>query len=132
MQILLFGPPGAGKGTQAELLVRHYGLAHISTGIIIREAISTGSFFGNEAKKYVNEGRLLPFHLIREVAAKAISEKGFKNFILDGFPRTVEQAKWLSAYVKRHNTTIDAVISILVYDDVIVERLFKRHVNRIT
>ncbi len=123
MNIILMGPPGAGKGTQAKILVEEYGLKHISTGDILREAVKKGTPLGIKAKEYMDKGELVPddvmVGLIREVLPK-------DNFILDGFPRTLPQAEALERMLKEEGIKIDAVIFFDVDDDVIVERLSGR------
>lgn len=132
MRIVLFGPPGAGKGTQAEMLVKHYGVRHISTGQIIRAAMAAGTPIGQEAKKYVNEGRLLPDDLVRQLAEKAIGESDYHAFVLDGFPRNVRQAEWLEKFLQQHEKPIQVVLSIQLPDEEIVERLSQRRIHKIT
>ena len=99
MRIALFGPPGAGKGTQAQRLVERHGLIHISTGEIIRAAIKADSPLGQEVKKYANVGKLVPDAVVRKLAEQAIADAGYDAFILDGYPRTVQQAKWLTEFL---------------------------------
>ena len=132
MRIVLFGPPGAGKGTQAELLVERHGLKHISTGAILREAMQAGTLVGNEAKAFVKAGQLVPGRLVRQLAEDAIADGGYDNFVLDGYPRTVEQAEWLTAFLDAHEAPLQAVISIRVPSEAIIDRLSKRRVHRET
>lgn len=132
MRIVFFGPPGVGKGTQARLLVDKHGLAHISTGDLIREAIRANHPVGLEAKGYVDAGRLAPDHLVRRLAEDAIAEHDFDRFILDGYPRTVRQAEWLSTFLRDNDALLHAVISLQVPDDNIVRRLSQRRVHKVT
>lgn len=132
MRIALFGPPGVGKGTQTRLLSTRRGLTQISTGIILRNAIRNETPVGTEAREYMNEGRLVPGRLIRTLAEEAIADTGFNNFILDGYPRTIEQAQWLTEFLDGHGCPMSAVISLKVPQSVIVERLSKRRVNKAT
>ncbi len=132
MRIVLFGPPGVGKGTQARLLHERRGLEHISTGILLRRAMREGTPLGKEAMAYVNEGKLVPGHLVRKLAEDAIAEHGYDDFVLDGYPRTIEQAEWLQAFLEEHGRPLQAVLSLQVPDEVIVDRLSKRRVNRET
>jgi adenylate kinase len=132
MRVLMFGPPGAGKGTQANLLVRRFQLKHISTGNILRQVIDEGSDTGAIAKKYMDKGKLVPNELIRDLAEEAIAEANYDRFILDGYPRTVEQAKWLSEFLERHEFDLDVIVSLKVPDEVIVGRLSQRRVNKLT
>ncbi|MFQ5570161.1 MAG: adenylate kinase [Rhodothermales bacterium] len=132
MRIALFGPPGAGKGTQAKLLIERKGLRHISTGHIIREAMKAETPVGLEAKKYYDAGQLVPDTVVRKLAEEAIAEHGYDRFILDGYPRTVQQAEWLTEFLERHQKPLDAVISFVLSDEVIVDRLSKRRVHKET
>ncbi len=129
MRIVLFGPPGAGKGTQAAKLVEEYGLAHVSTGVMIRDAIKDESPLGLEAQGYVTKGELVPGRLIRRMVEDIIQQADFDGYILDGYPRTIEQAEWLTEYLESNDAAIDAVISIKVDPETIVERLSRRRVN---
>jgi adenylate kinase len=132
MRIALFGPPGVGKGSQAQLLHEKCGLAHISTGVILRQAIRAESEVGRRARSYVESGKLVPGYIVRDVADAAISENGFDNFVLDGYPRTIEQADWLSTFLSAHNAELDAVVSLCVPDADIVDRISKRRINILT
>lgn len=132
MRLVFFGPPGIGKGTQATLLAKRHGLAHTSTGNILREAIRTGTPIGAEAAQYVREGRLVPDPIVRELAEEAIAAHDFDDFILDGYPRTLVQACWLTEFLEKNQAPLDAVISLQVPTDVIIDRLSKRRVNRLT
>jgi len=132
MRIALFGPPGAGKGTQARLLVEKYGLCHISTGEIIRTAIKAGTPVGREAEQYVSKGKLVPDAVVRKLAEDKIAAQGYDNFILDGYPRTVQQAQWLTAFLGRQAAPLDAVLFFVLPEDVIVDRLSKRRIHKET
>ncbi len=132
MRVLIFGPPGAGKGTQASLLVKRYNLSHISTGNILREVIKAKTETGYIAKAYMDKGRLVPDDIIKQLAEKAIREAGYDRFILDGYPRTIDQAKWLRSFLDEHEITLDVIASLVVPDDVIVERLSRRRIHAIT
>ena len=132
MRIALFGPPGAGKGTQAQRLVERYGLAHVSTGEIIRAAITAETPVGLEAQKYVKNGQLVPDEVVRRLAEAALAALGCDDFILDGYPRTVQQAEWLTEFLQAHDHPLDAVIFFRLPDDLVVDRLSKRRVNKKT
>lgn len=125
MRIIFLGAPGAGKGTQADIVSQRLGIPTISTGAIIREAIKTGTEMGQKAKSYTESGALVPddvvIGIIQERLAKPDCAEGF---ILDGFPRTVPQAEALD----RMGITLDAIVSIEVDDEVIVERMSGRRV----
>lgn len=129
MRIVLFGPPGAGKGTQASRLVDAYNLEHISTGVMIRNAMQAETPLGIEARGYVNEGKLVPGRLVRKIVEDCIAGHGFDGYILDGYPRTIEQAQWLTEFLDENNAALHAVISIKVDSEAIVERLSRRRVN---
>jgi len=129
MRLIIFGPPGAGKGTQAELLEARRGLTQIATGDIIRSAIKNETPVGKEAKAYVEAGELVPDEVVRKLAENAIADEGYDDFVLDGYPRTTQQAEWLTSFLIEHDAPADAVLSIRVPDDVIVERLSRRRVH---
>ena len=132
MRISLFGPPGAGKGSQAQLLVKRWDLQHISTGNLLRQAIQNDTPIGQEAARYVKTGQLVPDDLVRTLAEEAIAEAGYNNFVLDGYPRTVQQATWLTDFLRRHAQPLDAVIFFRIPDEVIIDRLSKRRVHKDT
>lgn len=129
MRVILLGPPGAGKGTQAEKLVENLSVPHISTGDMFRKAIKDGTVLGAEAKSYMDQGKLVPdevtIGIVRERLAEADCENGF---LLDGFPRTVAQADALNEILTNLNTKLDAVINIVVLRDGLIERLTGRRV----
>lgn len=123
MNLILVGPPGAGKGTQGEILAEKLNIDTISTGAMLRAAIKNGTEVGMLAKKYIDEGKLVPDDVIIKVVKERLSEPDCaKGFILDGFPRTTAQAEALT----ESGVKIDKVLSIEVNDDVIVERLSAR------
>ena len=125
MNLILLGAPGAGKGTQAEVICNHLQIPAISTGNILREAISNGSEVGMKAKAFMDEGKLVPDAVVIEILKERISKDDCKNgFILDGFPRTVPQAEALDAM----GVVIDKVIDIEVADEKIMQRLSGRRV----
>ena len=123
MKIIMLGPPGAGKGTQAEFLSDKYGIPQISTGAIIRGVIASGSDEGKRIKELIDKGMLLPDETVVSMVKNRLAEPDCKNgFILDGFPRTIEQAKALD----KMGVKIDHVLSIELSDDEILERLSGR------
>ena len=129
MRLVIFGPPGAGKGTQAGLLESRRGLVQIATGDIIRSAIKNETPVGKEAKAYVEAGELVPDKVVRKLAENAIADEGYDDFVLDGYPRTTQQAEWLTDFLDKNDAPLDAVLSLTVPDEVIVERLSRRRVH---
>lgn len=111
------------------MLVEKRDVVHISTGILLRRAIREESDLGLKAREYVESGHLVPGALVRELANGALEKAEFDNFVLDGYPRTIEQANWLISDLEAHNKPMTAVISLVVSDDVIVDRLSKRRIN---
>jgi adenylate kinase len=128
VRITLIGPPGVGKGTQSKLLSERFGLLHLSSGDLLRHEISTGSETGVAAKKLIDQGQLVPDDMINRLITNEIDQKGakFNGFILDGFPRTVEQAKAIDSYLARTGTSLDAAVALIVDDEVVVQRLSGR------
>lgn len=129
MRLVLFGPPGAGKGTQAARLREALGLSIISTGYLIRSAIRQGSPLGLRVKELVQRGGLVPDETVRELATEAIVHQRFDNFILDGYPRTMQQAEWLEAFLEAYKSPLTAVLYLKVPDAVIVDRLSGRRMD---
>lgn len=132
MRLALFGPPGAGKGTQSLLLKDRFGLDVISTGNLIRQAIRTGTPLGRQVEAHVNAGGLVPDELVRDLANESIVAHTFDRFILDGYPRTTRQARWLTEFLDAYKAPLEAVIFLKVSDQAIVERLSNRRINRKT
>jgi len=132
MRLITFGPPGAGKGTQAGLLEERRGITQISTGDIFREAMSKETPLGKKAKSYVEAGELVPDELVRKLAEQAIADEGYDDFVLDGYPRTRQQAEWLTEFFEEHQTPLDLVLNMEVSDEVIVRRLSRRRVHEET
>ena len=125
MNLIMLGAPGAGKGTQAERISEKYGIPTISTGEILRNAISTGTELGKTAKSYMDAGQLVPNDIVIGIIRDFLKQDTCKNgFILDGFPRSIPQAEALDAM----GVKIDAVVSIEVADEKIVERMSGRRV----
>lgn len=131
MRIILIGPPGAGKGTQAEKIVERHGVAHISTGDILRANVKSGTELGIKAKGYMDSGKLVPDDLIVEMVESRLQEKDCeKGFLLDGFPRTVPQAEALDGLLDKLNLALDGVILLDVDDETVVKRLSGRRMCR--
>lgn len=132
MRLVLFGPPGAGKGTQARRLTDRLGLRQISTGDLFRAALRDETPLGLEAKRYMDEGRLVPDAVTNAMVEEALGAVGYDDFILDGFPRTLEQARWLLGHLDEQGRPLDAVLSLKVDPDAIVRRLSRRRTDRAT
>ncbi|MBR0597233.1 adenylate kinase [Sinanaerobacter chloroacetimidivorans] len=131
LRLILLGPPGAGKGTQAARIAQKYGIPHISTGDIFRKNIKEGTEFGKKAQEYMNKGELVPDNLVLEIAEARLIEEDCKNgFLLDGFPRTVYQAEQLDKFLQERNLTIDKVLDINVDKEILKTRLVGRRVCR--
>ena len=126
MRLILLGPPGAGKGTQAQFLTEHFQIPQISTGDMLRAAISAGTELGKQAKAFMDAGKLVTDEIIIGLVKERIAQDDCQNgFLLDGFPRTIAQADAL----KDNNIQIDAVIEIKVPDELIVQRLSGRRIH---
>lgn len=129
MRIIILGPPGAGKGTQAKLLSSHYGIPHISTGDIIREEIKRNTALGVKIRGYVERGELVPDEdVIEIVKEKILLGNCSGGFVLDGFPRTIIQAKALDHILSDMGLRIDAVINLVVSEEEIVRRISGRRI----
>jgi adenylate kinase len=130
-RVVLLGPPGAGKGTQAKLLEQKFFARQISTGDILRKAVAERTPLGEAAAEYINRGALVPDDVIVNLVAERLKEKDCKNgFILDGFPRTIPQAASLDALLKQRGISLTAVLSIRVPHQVIIQRLAGRRTCR--
>ncbi|PID81270.1 MAG: adenylate kinase [Clostridiales bacterium] len=129
MRLILLGPPGAGKGTQAKNIQEKYHIPHISTGDIFRENLKNGTPLGLKAKGYMEAGELVPDELVVEIVADRLKRDDCaKGFLLDGFPRTVFQAEALDAVMAKLNQSLDAVINIVADAAVLVERAVGRRI----
>ena len=126
MIIILFGPPGAGKGTQAQRLVDKYNLKQLSTGDMLREAIAEGSELGKKASSIMDRGELVSDDIILSMIRDKLSESGSDGFIFDGFPRNLEQAKALDKILHELKLSLDLVIEIVVNDEVLINRIENR------
>jgi adenylate kinase len=130
LNIVLFGPPGAGKGTQSEKLIERYGLIHLSTGDIFRSNIKGETELGLLAQSYMDKGQLVPDEVTINMVKDGVSQhKNAKGFIFDGFPRTNKQAAALDAFLEEHNTSITAMISLDVEEEELRVRLANRAKN---
>ncbi|MBI3248557.1 MAG: adenylate kinase [Deltaproteobacteria bacterium] len=131
MRIVLIGPPGAGKGTQARMLQEHFHIPQISTGDLLREAIKEGTALGKQARSYMDAGELVPDHLVTAMVAERFQRPDCElGFLLDGFPRTISQAEALSQHLVQKGQRIDCALSIVVPTQALIERLGGRWVCR--
>ena len=126
MIIILFGPPGAGKGTQAQILVERYNLKQLSTGDMLREAIKEGSDLGKKAKSIMDRGELVSDQIIMSMIREKLESAESKGFIFDGFPRNLEQARALDEILYKLKLELDLVMEIVVKDDVLISRIENR------
>ena len=127
LNIVLFGPPGAGKGTQSEKLIARYNLTHLSTGDLFRKHIAEGTELGREAQRYMDEGNLVPDAVvIGMVEDKINNTPGTAGFIFDGFPRTVAQAEALDKILEANGTPITLMLALIVDEAELLNRLIKR------
>jgi adenylate kinase len=127
LNIVLFGPPGAGKGTQSQKLIAQYNLVHLSTGDLLRAQIAEGTELGLKAKKLMDEGLLVPDEVVIGMIGYALSKnQQAAGFIFDGFPRTVAQAESLDQLLAQHNTQVACMVALEVGEEELVKRLLER------
>ena len=127
MRLLLIGPPGGGKGTQAKFLIDHFLITQISTGDMLRENVRSETSLGEEAGKFMNKGKLVPDSVILDMMKKRLAEQDCRNgYILDGFPRTIAQAEGLDFLLDNLNQKLDQVVVMDVPDNLIITRLSNR------
>ena len=127
MRLILLGPPGAGKGTQAQVLVERYGIVQLSTGDMLRAAVADGTEIGKKAKAVMDAGQLVSDDIVVGIVADRIEQPDARNgFVLDGFPRTIAQAEALEAMLADKGLAIDAVIEFRVDQSKLVDRIVKR------
>jgi adenylate kinase len=126
MRIVLLGAPGAGKGTQCKRIVEKYGVQHLSSGDILRKERAEGTELGAKAQSYMDSGKLVPDELIVKMMAGAIAKAPQAGYVLDGFPRTVNQARQLDESLASDGRKIDAVVNLKVDDEVIMDRMTGR------
>lgn len=127
LNIVIFGAPGSGKGTQSDLMKKNYGLAHISTGDVLRQEIKDETELGQTAKGYIDKGQLVPDELICDMLEKKLETlKDTKGVIFDGFPRTIPQAEALEKMLKKHGTDVSVLLDLQVEDEELMKRLLER------
>lgn len=129
MNVVIFGAPGSGKGTQSEKLIDRYGLYHISTGEVLRDQIARGTELGKTADSFISKGKLIPDSLMVDVLADVLDnnpEAAERGVIFDGFPRTIPQAHALKEMLQKRGTDVHAVIGLEVPEDELVDRMIKR------
>ncbi len=127
LNIVIFGAPGSGKGTQSELIIKEYGVEHISTGDVLRAEMKNDTELGKIAKGYIEKGQLVPDDLIVDMLAKVLDSKAnAKGVIFDGFPRTIPQAKALKSMLNERGTDVTLMLDLQVDEDELVKRLLER------
>lgn len=129
LNIVIFGAPGSGKGTQSDKLIDHYKLFHISTGDVLRDNIKRGTELGKTAKGYIDQGQLVPDELIIDILAQVLDEnkdKATEGVIFDGFPRTIPQAEALEQLLADRGTQVDAVVGLEVPEEELIKRILLR------
>ena len=131
MRLLLVGPPGAGKGTQAQFLAAHYSIPHISTGDIFRANLKAGTDIGNQARVFMDRGELVPDDVTNEMVRLRLEESdAAQGFLLDGWPRNIAQAEYFDAILAKKNIEMDAVLELSISDAEIISRLSSRRTCR--
>jgi len=128
LNLVIFGAPGSGKGTQSERLIEEYGLYHISTGEVLRDHIARGTELGKVADSYISKGQLIPDELMIDILSHILDNEpaAERGVIFDGFPRTINQAKALTRMLASHGSKVHAVVGLEVDDNELVDRLIKR------
>jgi adenylate kinase len=127
MRLVLLGPPGAGKGTQAERIAARYGIPHLSTGDMLREAVAADTEVGRRAKAIMEVGQLVPDEVMNRLVAERLAQPdAARGFVLDGFPRTLAQARALDDLLEQRDQRLDAVLELTVEDDALVDRISGR------
>lgn len=127
LNIVIFGAPGSGKGTQSELTIKEYGVDHISTGDVLRSEMKNETELGKIAKEYIEKGQLVPDNLIVDMLANVLDSKAnSKGVIFDGFPRTIPQAKALKEMLNKRDTDVSIMLNLQVDEDELVKRLLER------
>lgn len=131
MKIIIFGPPGAGKGTQAKQISKEYGIPHLSTGEIFRNAIKNGTSLGKKVKQILDEGELVPDETVVKLVKEELEKDKYDaGYILDGFPRTVPQARAFDQYLDKKNEELDAFLFLVVPEEELIDRIMNRKDGR--
>jgi len=131
MNLILFGPPGAGKGTQAKKIKNHYNIPHLSTGNIFRYNIKNETELGKKVKSILNDGKLVPDDTVVELVVDELQKPEYENgYILDGFPRTIPQAKALDEFLSSKNSKIDLLLNLEVPEQELIDRILSRAEGR--
>ncbi|MFO7847623.1 MAG: adenylate kinase [Balneolaceae bacterium] len=131
MKLILFGPPGAGKGTQAELISSHYNIPHLSTGNIFRRNIKNRTELGKKVKSIMDAGELVPDETVVELVVDELGDSKYDSgYILDGFPRTIPQAEALDSHLEKNGSAIDLLLTLEVPEDELVNRILSRDDGR--
>ena len=131
MNILIFGPNGSGKGTQGALLMDKYGIAHIESGVVFRQHVGQGTELGKKAKAYMDKGELVPDEITIPMILDILKQQGDKGWLLDGFPRNMEQARKLHEALERANMHLDYVVEIFLPRNIARDRILGRRVCKI-
>ncbi|MBV8690114.1 MAG: adenylate kinase [Actinobacteria bacterium] len=127
LRALLLAPPGAGKGTQGELLAKERGVPHLATGDMLRRHVAEGTDIGKQAQAYMEKGELVPDEVVNQLVGQAVAgDTPLDGFVLDGFPRTLEQAQLAYDWGQANNRTFNAVVSLVVPEDELVRRMLAR------
>lgn len=126
MKLMIMGPPGAGKGTQAKHLVEEFGIAHLSTGDILRAEVANGTELGETAKGYMDKGALVPDEVMNAMIGEHILQHRSDGFLLDGYPRTLDQASCIDGFFSDKEIGLDGVLNIKVDDELLVDRIVNR------
>ena len=127
MRLLLIGPPGVGKGTQANLLIKHFQIPQISTGDMLRNNVKNSTTLGEKAKKYMNAGKYVPDQIVLDMVQERLHQNDCnKGYILDGFPRTIPQAKGLTILLNKIQLELDCVLVMGIKDELIIKRISNR------
>jgi adenylate kinase len=126
MKVLLIAPPGAGKGTQGEVIARHFGIPHLATGDLLREHVAEGTELGRQVKSFLDQGQLVPDEVVLDMVRVALEDARGGGVVIDGIPRTMEQARALYAIARELDMTADVALHLKVDDEELIRRLLAR------